>query len=445
MKTGLCIAFAAALPGHAAAQVSFTALPFFPAGVNFAQVYGVSADGAAVVGGSLVTGGFAGRYGAAVWSEGTIQFAIDPTGCSAAVAAITEPAGPGGPVAVGWADYGYFDPRGMQGFVLRDGFASLIGDFPGTSAPRSALHGVTADGAIAVGNGTSERGTEAFVYNIQEGVFTGLGALSEPGPDFASWGAGVSADGTVAVGSSYSAPQRLQGFRWTASAGMTPIPYLTPPPGLSASAAAEAVSADGRVIVGESRSVLSGNGLEAFRWTAEGGTQGLGDLPGGAFQSWAFALSADGRVIAGRATIEGPSGPFGGGSKPRAFVWDAASGMRDLQQLLLDGGVNLNGWDLQEVRGVSADGTVLAGIGLNPQGETQAFVATIPAPPPQTCYANCDGSSAPPVLNVLDFNCFLNRFTAGDAYANCDGSTSPPALNVLDFNCFLNRFVAGCP
>jgi hypothetical protein len=30
-------------------------------------------------------------------------------------------------------------------------------------------------------------------------------------------------------------------------------------------------------------------------------------------------------------------------------------------------------------------------------------------------------------------------------YANCDCSTAPPRLNVLDFNCFLNRFAAGCP
>jgi hypothetical protein len=61
------------------------------------------------------------------------------------------------------------------------------------------------------------------------------------------------------------------------------------------------------------------------------------------------------------------------------------------------------------------------------------------------CYANCDGSSAAPVLNVLDFNCFLNKFSAGDGYANCDCSTASPALNVLDFTCFLNRFSAGCP
>ena len=30
-------------------------------------------------------------------------------------------------------------------------------------------------------------------------------------------------------------------------------------------------------------------------------------------------------------------------------------------------------------------------------------------------------------------------------YANCDGSTSAPVLNVLDFTCFLQKFAAGCP
>jgi hypothetical protein len=61
------------------------------------------------------------------------------------------------------------------------------------------------------------------------------------------------------------------------------------------------------------------------------------------------------------------------------------------------------------------------------------------------CYANCNASTVDPVLNVLDFNCFLNKFSAGDPYANCDQSTTPPVLNVLDFNCFLNSFAAGCP
>jgi cytochrome c len=60
-------------------------------------------------------------------------------------------------------------------------------------------------------------------------------------------------------------------------------------------------------------------------------------------------------------------------------------------------------------------------------------------------YANCDGSTAAPILNVADFTCFLQRYAAGDAWANCDGSTAQPALNVADFSCFLQRFASGCP
>jgi hypothetical protein len=60
------------------------------------------------------------------------------------------------------------------------------------------------------------------------------------------------------------------------------------------------------------------------------------------------------------------------------------------------------------------------------------------------CYANCDQSTATPLLNISDFSCFLNRFASGDPYANCDGSATAPVLNILDFACFLNKFAAGC-
>jgi hypothetical protein len=70
------------------------------------------------------------------------------------------------------------------------------------------------------------------------------------------------------------------------------------------------------------------------------------------------------------------------------------------------------------------------------------------------CYANCDGSSIAPVLNVDDFTCFVNEFASAQSlpheqqvghYANCDGSTVAPALNVDDFTCFVNQFAQGCP
>ncbi|MBL9031661.1 MAG: proprotein convertase P-domain-containing protein [Phycisphaerae bacterium] len=72
---------------------------------------------------------------------------------------------------------------------------------------------------------------------------------------------------------------------------------------------------------------------------------------------------------------------------------------------------------------------------------------------PLPCRANCDASTVPPVLNVNDFQCFLNSFNASlalpvaqqiTAYANCDASTTSPVLNVNDFACFINLFSAGC-
>ena len=61
------------------------------------------------------------------------------------------------------------------------------------------------------------------------------------------------------------------------------------------------------------------------------------------------------------------------------------------------------------------------------------------------CYANCDASTTPPILNANDFSCFLNAFATGQPYANCDESTTAPVLNANDFSCFLNAFAVGCP
>jgi hypothetical protein len=76
--------------------------------------------------------------------------------------------------------------------------------------------------------------------------------------------------------------------------------------------------------------------------------------------------------------------------------------------------------------------------------------STCPSACASPCYANCDNSTASPVLNVQDFSCFLTSYAAGCAspagcYPNCDASTSTPFLNVQDFSCFLTRYAAGCP
>ncbi len=78
-------------------------------------------------------------------------------------------------------------------------------------------------------------------------------------------------------------------------------------------------------------------------------------------------------------------------------------------------------------------------------GTSAAHVTEVTlAPCAPVCYANCDGSSSAPRLTANDFQCFLNRFAAGESYANCDQSTSVPSLTSNDFQCFLNAFAAGC-
>ncbi|MEX2219399.1 MAG: hypothetical protein WD749_11665 [Phycisphaerales bacterium] len=93
---------------------------------------------------------------------------------------------------------------------------------------------------------------------------------------------------------------------------------------------------------------------------------------------------------------------------------------------------------------IQPDGTfILNGPVVGSQGSQPMAIA--PWSPPSACYANCDGSTAAPILNVQDFGCFLTRYAAGDPYANCDGSTAAPVLNVQDFGCFLTKYAAGCP
>ncbi len=75
---------------------------------------------------------------------------------------------------------------------------------------------------------------------------------------------------------------------------------------------------------------------------------------------------------------------------------------------------------------------------------TITLLGTCFVPGAPACYANCDGSTVPPILNANDFQCFLNAYASGSTAANCDASTVPPVLNANDFQCFLNKFAAGC-
>ncbi len=64
---------------------------------------------------------------------------------------------------------------------------------------------------------------------------------------------------------------------------------------------------------------------------------------------------------------------------------------------------------------------------------------------PSSCYADCDQSTGPGVLDIFDFLCFGNMFATNDPYAcGCDTSTGPGVCDIFDFLCFGNAFSAGC-
>mgnify|MGYP006193284809 CR=1 FL=1 len=212
-------------------------------------------------------------------------------------------------------------------------------------------------------------GAIGVAFQAQAASFQGLGGL--PG-SFSSSATGVSADGSVVVGSSTRTPMwTTEAFRWTQATGMVGLGDL---PGGSFYSDANGVSADGSVVVGISN---IGNGSEAFRWTQATGMVGLGVLPGGYFSSSALGVSADGSVVVGYSDSEN-----------EAFIWNSTQGMRSLKQVLTnDYGLNLNGWDLTSANAISADGLTIVGFGTNPLGQSEAWIARLdgePVPPGTT-------------------------------------------------------------
>jgi hypothetical protein len=95
---------------------------------------------------------------------------------------------------------------------------------------------------------------------------------------------------------------------------------------------------------------------------------GLGDLPGGTFESTAFDVT-DGGVVVG--TSAGTAGPV-------AFIWSGGA-MYSLIDVLIANGLaaQVASWTLVEARAISDDGLTIAGWGTNPNGDTEAWITTI--------------------------------------------------------------------
>jgi hypothetical protein len=74
-----------------------------------------------------------------------------------------------------------------------------------------------------------------------------------------------------------------------------------------------------------------------------------------------------------------PPGECLGCEAAHAVIWSKRRRIRDLHEVLVKAGLEkeLEGWSLVEANSVSDDGRVVSGVAINPDGNTEAFVATI--------------------------------------------------------------------
>ncbi len=350
LAAGLVLAAGGA--AWAAPMPSFRGLGLLP-GRTDSRAYDVSADGRVVVGAS---GAQAFRWTA----EEGMQIVPPAAGCypNCAYGVSAD-----GSVVVGTEG----DP-GADYLPWRWSQAEGSRQLPiiwGSSQAAWTATDVSAAGTVVVGGGNAP-GTsgEAFRWTAEEGLGF-LGYLNATGWQY-SYANAVTPDGSVVVGASTSA-EGTQAFRWTRETGMAGLGDLAEGPWSWTTA--RAVSADGRVVVGSGDTQM---GLLAFRWTEEEGMVGLGDLPGGAFYSSASSVSADGtRVVGGSQSAAGRE----------AFLWTPEGGMQSLNDVLAqDYGLDLSGWLLESAAAITADGLVIVGMGRNPSGQLEAWIATIPEP-----------------------------------------------------------------
>lgn len=324
----ICLLFvlvniAAPLTGPIASAASFQDLGDIPFSIR-----DYSDDASVIVGNAFVGGNRGFRWEAGV----TIDLGIEDS--ASAISA-------DGAIIVG-RDKG-------RAFRWDDGVVTIL---PLLSGSENRLHGAAAISP----NGEYILGTAAF--NIAVWTDSGLSLINSL--EHTNFLEGISSDGSTIIGQDDGVFGN-GAYRW--QAGVTTFLGTD-------DARALAMSADGSVVVGSERSP-SGSSF-AFRW--EGGVlSSLGSLSVGD-RGTALDVSANGLLVVGTSRSAGDN-PI-----ESAFLWDETNGIQDLNVLLPDMyGIDLTGWQLTSAQHISADGKIIAGIGIGPNG-SDTWVFTVPEP-----------------------------------------------------------------
>jgi probable HAF family extracellular repeat protein len=334
----------------------FLPLGDLPGGGFASEARDISADGSIVVGTGTnstpspsLPGGF--EFEAFRWTSAT---GLEGLGTDLGVRGTAGGAISGDGSVIAGFIFDEYPDRSIFTWTQSSGMTRLTGC---SCVEFDSVEAISHNGGVIVGRMRFSNGFRAYRWTAQSGAFD-LGVFPGGAESNAH---DVSYDGSVIVGHSQTA-RFFQAFRWTAQDGMQ---FLgTPAP--NGNSSAWATSADGSVIVGDREQ-------EAVRWVVDGTSADvfpLGDLPGGSTYGYGRAISADGSVVVGSS-----SSAHGF----EAFRWTEASGMRSLQDILVQLGVEMNGYRIQYATGISADGSVIVGTAINPQGNSEAYLAVVPA------------------------------------------------------------------
>lgn len=188
--------------------------------------------------------------------------------------------------------------------------------------------GMNQDGSTVVG--------DAFIWNQIEGA---VQLVSPDGETFGGTAKDIAEVDSPFGGRVVGAARDEHGAYWAAVWTMSGVASWLPKLEGATGAQAHAISADGSVIVGQ---VLVGGGSEAVRWTSNG-VERLG--PHGA-----YAVNSDGSLIAGH-------------DSHGVWLYDDTSGLRRLNEILTDLGMDMSDWGSLSVSALSLDGRTIVGTG----------------------------------------------------------------------------------
>jgi probable HAF family extracellular repeat protein len=275
-----------------------------------------------------------------------------------------------------------------EAFIWEDGVMTGLGFLEiATAKVESVATAVSEDGLVVAGrskvtdpNNAGKSVKQAFIW--EDGVMTALGFLADDGVDYESEALGISGDGYVVVGKAKNTDPNdanksvKEAFIWEDGV-MTGLGFLQDDTS-KVESEATAASFDGSVVVGTSKvddpKNTDKSAKQAFIWE-DGVMTGLGFLAdaAGPFESKATGVSADGSVVVGESKLD---------TGKEAFVWTAESNeMRSLRDVLEeDLGVDLTGWTISKPPVISSDGETMIALATNPNDDVEVFVTYLPEP-----------------------------------------------------------------